>query len=668
MKSHIKNNKIKSTDDKKPQSSLKGNPKPEIKNSNLKLFLIPALIAFIVLIVYLPSVDNDFTNWDDPTYVLENSMIRDLRSDNLKSYFTDPVSLNYHPLTMLSLGLDYKIADSLGEKSRDNLYPGLNPKIYHITNLIWHILNTLLVFIFIYFISGKNIFISSFVALLFGIHPMHVESVAWISERKDVMYTFFYLAALILYMKYIKSLKIKHLAYVFIFFTLSLLSKAVAVTLPVVLILIDYYTSRSLYKRIIFEKIPFLIMSIVFGIMAFNIQAQGAIAREGVISFLQKIVFASYGFVTYLYKLVIPINLSSFYPYPSLNADGSIPAYLIAMPLIVLLIISTIILLYKKNKVLAFGIGFYIITILLVLQLISVGRAVMAERYTYLPYIGIFYIIGYYLDIVIKSKTKNLSIIRYMTSGVLIGFVIWLGILTWDQVKVWKNSGTLWTQTIKSFPNADVAYKNRGNYYGQLNQPDKAMADYNILVANNQVDDQVWGNIGNIYRMRNDIPKAFEAYDNQVKLGPDQYKGYINRGITYSIEKKYDLAFADFNKAIELGAPLISVATNRAFTYLYAGMYESAIKDFDFLIKENPYDSNLFQNRGIAQFNLNKYEKAIIDFNNALKLNPGSGALFYNISVCYFRLNDTAKASEFVQLAIKAGYTVPQTFLNNFKS
>ena len=633
------------------------------KSYKLKLWLSALLAVVITLIVYIPSLDNSFTNWDDPTYVTENSMIRDLKSDNLKAIFTKPVSLNYHPLTMLSLAIDAKRATVKGKIDKQNLLSPLNPKPFHFTNLLFHLLNTLLVFFFIYFLFEKKIIPAFIVALFFGIHPLHVESVAWIAERKDVLYTFFFLSALIVYLKYLEKLKLKFLLFAFIFFVLSLFSKAVAVSLPIVFYAIDFYKGRKFDKRAIIEKIPFIILSIIIGVFAIKIQAGGALAKEGVITYFQKFVFASYGFTMYIYKLLVPLNLSTFYPYPNLLTSGNLPGIYYSMPFIAAGIGAFAIVSLRKTKVIFFGTIFFLITIALVLQLISVGNAIMADRYSYVPYIGLFFIIAYYFNKLWESKSKFAKSMKYPVVVVLLIFAIWFSVLSRQQIKVWKNSETLWTQVIDNYPRADVAFKNRGNYYGNLKLIDKAMKDYQVLIDRGSKDKEIWGNIGNIYRMKNEMDKAFEAYDKQVNLTPNNYKAYLNRGIIYGLLKKYDKSIEDFEHAKKLGCPLVSIAQNRAFSYLYGGQFEEAIADFNILIKRNPYEGSYYKNRAIAKYNLNKFKEAIADFNTALKYDNDKGRLYYNISVCYFKQGDKANAKLYADKAISIGFTITENYL-----
>jgi len=648
---------------KKEQQKSKNQIKPSF---NYKLWLSALVVMLVTLVVYIPSINNDFTNWDDPTYVTENSIIRDLKTDNLKEIFTKPISLNYHPLTMLTLALDTKRA-SKRKINQQTLLSELDAKPYHITNLIIHLLNTLLVFVFIYFLFRKKILPALIVAIFFGIHPMHVESVAWIAERKDVLYSLFFLSGLIVYLKYLEKLQIKYLVFVFVLFLFSCLSKAVAVTLPVLFYAIDYFVGRKFDKRALLEKIPFLIVSIIVGIAAIKIQSGGALAKDGVVTFFQTFVFASYGFVIYIYKLIIPLNLSTFYPYPNLLTNGNLPTFYYFMPALAAIIIGLAIFSLRKTKIVFFGLLFYFVTIALVLQFISVGNAIIADRYSYIPYIGLLLIIAYYFNYLWNSNHKYLKLFKYPITVLLIIGLIWFSYLTRQQIGVWKNTETLWTQVIENYPRADIAFKNRGNYYGGLKQTDKAMKDYEVLMKRGSKDKQIWGNIGNIYRMRNEFDKAFESYDKQVKLTPDDYKSYLNRGIIYGLLKNYELSATDFDYALKLGCPLVKVAQNRAFTYLYGGFYKKAISDFDILIQVTPQESSLYKNRGIAKYNLKEYQNAINDFKIALRYDNADAKLFYNISVCYYKLGDKQNAKQNANKAISLGMQVSESYLNGLR-
>jgi protein O-mannosyl-transferase len=258
----------------------------------------------IVAAVYFISLFNGFTNWDDQGYVTGNELIKSLSFDNIKKIFVTPVMGNYHPLTMLSYAVEYSIA-------------GLSPFIYHLTNLLLHVLNTWLVYRVTRGLSA-NIVISFVTAVLFGIHPMHVESVAWISERKDVLYACFFLSSLIFYIRYVKGGGRKMLFLSLFLFLLSLLSKGQAVSLTIVLFGVDFWLKRQWSLSLITEKIPFLLLSLAFGIAAIYVQHSfGYMQVIKLFSFTDRLFFACYALVLYLYKLILPVRLSCFYPFPA---------------------------------------------------------------------------------------------------------------------------------------------------------------------------------------------------------------------------------------------------------------------------------------------------------------------------------------------------------------
>jgi len=311
--------------------------KSSFANGNSRYLLI--LILFVTIVVFFPSLQGSFTNWDDPEYVLDNEAIKGLSISNIKIVFTSVFQGNYQPIAMMT----YMIEHSLFE---------LDPFIYHLTNLIFHLLNTWLVFYLIRLLT-KNTVISFITAILFGINALQVESVAWISERKNVVYAFFYLAALINYILYVTTknkFQRKYLFYSLGLFVLSLLSKGQAVTLPITFFAVDFLLKRKFNRKLILEKVPFLILSIIIGITAINVQNTfGVIKDEGLDhSFIERFLFASYSIITYVYKLIAPVHLSNFYPYPE-KIDGAYPIIFYIAPLLVLIICFAIFRTIKKT-------------------------------------------------------------------------------------------------------------------------------------------------------------------------------------------------------------------------------------------------------------------------------------------------------------------------------
>ena len=263
------------------------------KNQSSNTFKWVLFLIGVTAICYLPMLQNQFTNWDDEYYVINNQL---LRGPDWKGIFTEPVVGNYHPLTIITLVINYQLS-------------GVEPFSYLLLNLLLHLANSFLVFRFIYLISGNKTIVAFFTAIIFGIHPLHVESVAWISERKDVLYAFFFLLSLIQYWHYLNTGKQQKLWMTFFLFILSLLSKPAAIVLPLVLLLLDYWHGKPLQGRLFIQKIPFFVMAIVFGILTVNIQSPTAMASLETYPIWERLFFACYVIMTYFFRFFIPYPL-----------------------------------------------------------------------------------------------------------------------------------------------------------------------------------------------------------------------------------------------------------------------------------------------------------------------------------------------------------------------
>ena len=369
---------------------------------------------------------------------------------------------NYHPITILVYNFLY------------HAYK-LSPIPYHTLNLIFHLFNTGLVFYFTYQLSNKKALVGFITALLFGIHPLHVESVAWVSETKDVLYTFFFILSLIAYYKYdnIRS-NIKYLLLSFVLFILACMSKGMAVSLSVILILIDYYKNKGINKNLLLEKIPFFIVSIVFGVIAIKAQA----AADGFYNLsnytiIQKLFFPFYAVFFYFQKMVFPVNLAIIYPYPTqLTIE-----YFIA-PIILIAIAAITFIYRKRSKRYIFGLLFFGACIAPVIQILPVGQAIASDRYFYVSSIGLFFLIAeeFYFLITDRFK-KNFN---YQAILIIVGiiFSVFLIYNTTSRIKVWKNTFTLWTDLAETNPSIDKAWYGAGLYLQRGNKIDSAMIYY----------------------------------------------------------------------------------------------------------------------------------------------------------------------------------------------
>lgn len=629
-------------------------------NGRQKMFLALFCITIITFIALFPSLKNEFTNWDDPTYVLENNLVKSLSTENIKSIFSSTVSLNYHPLTMLSLAIDYHFSE-------------LKPGTYHTTNLIFHLLNTLLVFWFVFLLSKGRMEVSLIVSILFGIHPMHVESVAWISERKDVLYTFFFMASLITYHKYVNAIGKNKTGFYFLIlllFILSLFSKAVAVVLPMVMLLIDYYSDRKTDKNVWLEKIPFFILSLIFGVIAYKVQSNGAIAEFGTFTIFQRLMFASYGMLIYLIKFFYPYTLSTFYPYPNLVGGqlNHLPTVFYLAPFILLVLLFLLYLTIRKTKIYVFGFLFFFFTIALVLQFISVGQVIMADRYAYIPYIGLSFMLGEAFHWLQNQTAHKYSLYKKLAFLALLFFIGTLSYTTFERCKVWKNTETLWTDVLSKYPQVDMAYKNRGNFYAERNQFDKALNDFNNCIALNQRDAKVYSNRGNIYGLQKKFDLSLADYSTSITLqSKDNLEAYLNRAITLSMMKEYKRSFEDFDKALAISPNSLKIFQNRAYSYLGNGDFEKSIKDYDFVISQTPKESGAYFFRAYDYFQLNKYTEAIRDNSKAIELNPAYTAAYFNRSVSFKSIGNFKSAMEDALKAKELGYNVSSEYLEELK-
>ena len=390
-------------------------------------WLLLAGILILTFIFFFPSLNNDFVNWDDDRNIYENELITTLNDhnfwSNVKKIFTTDVIGGYNPLTIFTFALEQK-------------FFGIEKPFYwHLNNLILHLLCTLLVFLI--GIRMKLGYVGTIIlALLFGFHPMRVESVAWLTERKDVLFGVFYLLAMYYYIKG-KQEGFRKRDYIIIgvSFVLSLFSKIQAVILPISLILVDYYLSKSgkITFKSILRKTPYFIGSLIVGLLGiYFLKDQGSIDQQAYHGG-SRIFIGSYSLFVYYMKSLVPYELSPLYPYPS-SLDWRFYASISSF-------IGTAALLWfayrKKWKVLFFGIAFFLANVVLLLQILGAGQGFLADRFTYIPYLGIFFIFAFYIEKLVNYKVKFKWPILSITALVILAY----GILTFNQCKIWKNGG-----------------------------------------------------------------------------------------------------------------------------------------------------------------------------------------------------------------------------------
>jgi len=608
--------------------------------------IICVIILIITFFGFYPCLNNGFTNWDDDEYVTGNIFIRELSLQKMAKVFASFFYGAYIPLTTFSYALEYHFFK-------------LNPHAYHATNFAIHLLNSLLVFLLIFLLSN-NTGVAGLTAVLFGIHPLHVESVAWITERKDMLYSFFFLGAAIAYIYYRRNEWVKFYYLSLILFILSLLSKPAAVTLPLVLIAFDYLLGRKFDRKMLLEKAPFFILSVVFIVIAMFAQHSIGAMRQGPLSTIfYNILISTRIILFYLLKTIAPVKLSCHYPLPQ-KIEGWLPNIFLFSPIIIGGLIVLIFLSHKYTRKIAFGTLFFIITILPVLQLISVGQ-IIADRYTYIPLIGIFYILTEGFSSLWKLNNK---MVKFFLGIILIVIIVLLSYLSRLRCGVWKDGITLWSDVIKTYPQIPYAYNNRGILYAQMKAYAWAINDFNQSLMLNPDLEEVYNNRGLVFYFKGDYELAISDFNEALRIKPDYAEAYNNRGYTYYSKEEFNKAIEDFNNALRFNSNYANAYSNRGNTYLAVEDYVRAVADFSEAIEINPYLAEVYNSRGNAYTSLGNYDRAIIDFTQTIKINPSFAEAYNNRGIAYCYKGDNDKALTDFNEALRINHNYASAYNN----
>ncbi|MBU3679285.1 MAG: tetratricopeptide repeat protein [Candidatus Kapabacteria bacterium] len=623
------------------QTARKDAPVSAPAERRIPLWIPIVVIALATVIAYLPLFDAEkqFTNYDDNGYVTGQPLVLEFRLEEMFKT-TSAVGLNYHPLTVLSLALSHKMF-------------GLDARAFGLTNLLFHVVNSLLVFWFIYRLTNKSTVVAGLAGLWFGIHPMHVESVAWIAERKDVLYAFFFLLAMIAYQKYLNSSSYLHLALVFASFVASCLSKAMAVPLPFVLLLLDYWHGRKWTASVVLEKLPFIAVAVWIGMLTVNIQTDlGAVSAYASMS--KRLIFASYSYVMYLVSMLAPFNLSPFHPYPGTGADSSIPGHFMVMPLVAIALVAMPWIAFRSNpqwrKLWIVGLGFYTLLVALVLQVVSVGLVLMADRYTYVSYIGSLLLLASAAGTLLKGRGRAVGIV--LTSA----FSIMLMVGTFNQSKVWKDAPTLWSSVIASgSKNPDKVAATRENilngytpvyvfsatYHIENQQFDKAYEDLSFLFIAECVNPAPYEQLGLVCGILGKYEESVKMFSKAISMHKVAPPTYLNRGISYMNLGRREEAFGDFEACLAAGATgqdFVNASLYVLDELTRKGRYAECIERAKALTERVPDNHEGYFFAGTALLNLGRYAEAETALRKSLELKPDQPGVKQNLSVALARM------------------------------
>jgi tetratricopeptide (TPR) repeat protein len=634
------------------------------------LFLVIAVLA-----VYWQVGNHEFVNYDDDQYVTENRHVQaGLTLESIAWAFTSTHASNWHPLTWLSHMLDCQIY-------------GLNPPGHHFTSVFFHILNSILLFLVFKRMTGA-FWKSAFVATLFALHPLHVESVAWAAERKDVLSTFFWMLTMGAYILYVENPGIKKYLLFVLLFALGLMAKPMLITLPFVLLLLDYwplgrFNKSSLALPLVWEKTPLFVLAAASSVVTFFAQ-QRAVGSLEAFPIIVRISNALVSYISYIVKMILPHNLAVLYPHPK-----DFPMWQVAGACLLLVFISFMaVKTFKRRPYFLIGWLWYLGTLVPVIGLVQVGSQAMADRYTYIPLTGIFIIIAWGVsDLAVGWRY------RYKKEGLAAASAILLSILmvaTWFQVGHWTNSITLFKHAINVTVNNSVAYNNLGNALKNQGSVSEAIKHYTEALRIRPNYAKAHNNLGNALADQGKIPEAIRHYYEALRIKPDFAKAHYNLGnaladqgriseaIKYYIEAllirpkyadaNYNLgnllarqgrvneAIGHYSEALRIKPDFAEAQSNLKKVSAFLNEIDEAIQSIQELLEVNPEDPRLHYDLGTLYYKKGEFDKAIYQYQKSLSIQPDNPSTYYNIACMYSMKNKVEKSLDFLKIAIEKGY------------
>jgi tetratricopeptide (TPR) repeat protein len=591
---------------------------------------LAVVLAVATFIIYAPTLQHDFVDYDDGQYVGSNSHVQaGLTWAGVKWAFVTGEASNWHPLTWLSHMFDVTV---FGKQANG----------HHFTSLAFHCLNAALVSLLLRCITGK-LWPSLIVAALFALHPLHVESVAWVSERKDVLSACFGLLSLLAYARYVTSDKWHvtgnggalvspvtcHLSPSYwlslLFFAIGLMSKPMLVTLPFVMLLLDYwplqrFSASTLQQklRLALEKIPFFALCVVSSVVTFLVQKKGGAVSEA-LPFSARAANACVSYVRYLRKTIWPDDLSVLYPHP-----GHWPASHVAGAAILLVLLTVVALIYwKRMPFVIVGWLWFVGMLVPVIGLVQVGIQSMADRYTYLPLLGVFIAIVWSADAVLSrwpAWKPAFGVLAILSLGICV-------LITQVQLRIWANSETLFGHAITVTQDNYLAHNNLGFYLANKGRKTEAM----------------------------------ECYRASLKIRPDYADAQNNLGHALADERKYAEAIQHYRIALRSSPENLEVHNNLGNALTEVGQVDAAIAEYEFVLKRNPDHANAHNNFGIALAMKGRLDEAMRHFHDALRLKPDDASAHGNLGNAFAVQHKFADATKHYREALRLAPSDAQT-------
>ena len=614
------------------------------------------LVLVLTFLVYVRILGHQYVNFDDDWYIYTNAYVAGFTWDKLVELLTQPHYTQYSPLPQLYLALLFELG-------------GGEPFLMKLFALLTHILNTFLVFRLIQKLTrdDRGAF---FVAALFALHPLQVESVAWLTAIFKIS-ACFSLVAMLLYLKFLETRRIIYYAGIVILFGLSFITKEQAVLLPVSLVLIDYLLGRGLLsRRVIIEKVPLFLMSLVFGLLTIKIATGASDAPVDNTLAVQKIYLMSVAIGHYVQKLLIPVGLSILYVKPVFTA-GLEPQH-IALPLTVLAGLGLGWFVSRKDRVGLFGLLFWIANLSLSLSfvLLHLRDTIVADRYMYLASVGFFLALYALLSRWVEARPGSKRVVQVL----VLAYVVALTWATYMRTAVFSNAETLWADALRQNPANHHAYAFRGRFYHRNGDYVKAITDYQSSIRLDPHSHVTQLSLGLAYYQTGQMDKALLHTSTAIeeyavaRRSPEGEARYLdafsNRAIIYMSTNESEKALADLELVLDKEPGRMDALQNRSLTYYDLGRYQECLYDLERLLKHDPNTAWNLDLAGLCHSRLGDPRSAIAFFDRAIASDPRQGAFWLNRSRAYHRLQDKTSALADALQAQKLGAKVDPAYLS----
>jgi len=591
-----------------------------------QLFIISLGLLLLTIALYWRVGTFSFVNYDDTDYVTENPWVHEgLRWEIVRWAFTTNFANNWHPLTWISHMADYQ-------------FFGRNAGAHHLVNLAFHLSNTVLLFLVLHR-ATKALWKCAFVAALFALHPLHIQSVAWVAERKDVLSTFFWLLTMGAYFLYAEKMRLRWYFLALFFMACGVLSKPMVVTLPCVLLLLDFWPLRRLWsRRLLLEKIPFLALSILSSVTTYIAQRQHAVMGLDEMTLSSRLQNTVVAYMAYIYKMFWPVQLAIFYPHPT-----NWPVWMIAGSLVVLAGISWLMLrTFRRYPYMLTGWLWYLGTLVPVIGLMQVGSQAYADRYAYVPLIGLFIMLAWGVpDLFEKAKlSPELPPALGAFSVALCVFASGL------QLSYWKNSYSLFERTLAITEDNYIVEVNLGATFADDNHPDEAIAHYRRALKMRPAEENSMADLNYALALvkKGDLEGAVPRFELALKLDPHSLKARVNLAETLTKLGQPAKALKHLHIASLLAPDLPNVHYLYGTALMNAGRNNEAEYQLRQCVQLDPSFVLAHDNLGVLLVNENRIGEALYELDAALHLEPWHFNTQYNFAATLAKTGRTREA------------------------